>query len=53
MPVDQFRLRHNRAKLGSGLCVRVQARLAARTLGLYLNYLLGCPFRTLIDLALI
>jgi hypothetical protein len=51
--VGQFNLQRNRAKSLSGLCARVQAKLAAHTLGLYLNYLLGRPLRALMDLALI
>jgi len=51
--VGQFRLQHNRAKSLFGLAARVQAKLAAHTLGLYLNYLLGRPFRALMDLAVI
>lgn len=51
--VGQFNLQRNRAKSLSGLCARVQAKLAAHTLGLYLNYLLGRPLRALRDLALI
>jgi len=51
--VEQFRLQRNRAKSVSGLCARVQAKLAAHTLGMYLNYLHGRPLRALMDLALI
>ncbi len=51
--VSQFRLQQNRAKSLFGLAARVQAKLAAHTLGLYLNYLLGRPLRALMDLALI
>jgi hypothetical protein len=51
--VGQLRLQQNRAKSLAGLCARVQAKLAAHTLGLYLNYTLGRPFRALMDLALI
>jgi hypothetical protein len=51
--VEQFHLQRNRAKSVSGLCARVQAKLAAHTFGLYLNYLLGRPLRALMDLALI
>jgi Transposase DDE domain len=51
--VGQFQLQANRATSLSGLCARVQAKLTAHTLGLYLNYLLGRPFRALMDLALI
>ena len=51
--VEQFQLQRNRAKSVSGLCARVQAKLAAHTFGLYLNHLLGRPLRALADLALI
>ena len=51
--VEQFQLQRNRAKSVSGLCARVQAKLAAHTAGLYLNYLLGRPLRALMDLAVI
>ena len=51
--VEQFQLQRNRAKSVSGLCARVQAKLAAHTLGLYLNYLHGRPLLALMDLALI
>ncbi len=51
--VGQFRLQQNRAKSVFGLAARVQAKLAAHTLGLYLNHLLGRPLRALADLALI
>src|SRR3954447_7022025 len=51
--VEQFQLQRNRAKSVSGLCARVQAKLAAHTLGIYLNYLLGRPLLALMDLALI
>jgi hypothetical protein len=51
--VGQFNLQRNRAKSLFGLCARVQAKLAAHTFGLYLNYLLGRPLRALMDLALI
>jgi len=51
--VGQFRLQQNRAKSVSGLCARVQAKLAAHTLGLYLNHRLGRPLRALTDLAVI
>ncbi len=49
----QFRLQRNHAKCVSGLCARVQAKLTAHTLGLYLNCLLGRPLLALKDLALI
>jgi hypothetical protein len=51
--VGQFRLQQNRAKSIFGLAARVQAKIAAHTLGLYLNHLLGRPLRALADLALI
>lgn len=51
--VGQFQLQQNRAKSLFGLCARVQAKLTAHTLGLYLNYLLGRPLRALMDLAVI
>ena len=51
--VGQFRLQQNRAKSVSGLCARVQAKLTAHTLGLYLNHRLGRPLRALMDLAVI
>lgn len=49
----QFRLQQNRAKSVFGLAARVQAKLAAHTLGLWLNYLHGRPLLALMDLALI
>jgi len=51
--VDQFHLQRNRAKCVSGLCARVQAKLAAHTVGLYLNWLLGQPLLALKALAVI
>lgn len=51
--VGQFRLQQNQAKSIFGLAARVQAKLAAHTLGLYLNHLLGRPLRALADLAMI
>jgi transposase len=51
--VGQFRLQQNQAKSVLGLAARVQAKLAAHTLGLYLNHLLGRPLRALADLAMI
>ena len=50
---EQFHLQRNRAKSVSGLCARVQAKLTAHTLGVYLNCLLGRPLLALKDLALI
>lgn len=49
----QFHLQHNHAKSLFGLAARVQAKLAAHTFGLDLNYLLGRPLRALMDLAVI
>ncbi len=49
----QFQIERNRAKSVSGLCARIQAKLAAHTLGLYLNCLLGRPLLALQDLAVI
>lgn len=51
--VEQFHLQRSRAKSLSGLATRLNAKLAAHTLGLYLNYRLGRPFLALMDLALI
>ena len=51
--VGQLNRQRNRAKSVSGLCARVQAKLAAHTVGLYLNYLLNRPLRAPMDLALI
>ena len=51
--VGQFHLQRNRANSLFGLCARVQAKRAAHTIGLYLNYLLGRPLRALMDLAVI
>ncbi len=51
--VEQFHLQRNRAKSVSGLCARVQAKLAAHTLGIYLNCLLGQPLLARKPLALI
>jgi len=49
----QFQIERNRAKCISGLCARIQAKLAAHTIGLYLNCLLGRPLLALKDLAVI
>ncbi len=49
----QLALQRNRAKSVWGLATRVHAKLAAHTLGLYLNYLAGRPLLALMDLALI
>jgi hypothetical protein len=51
--VGQLALQRNRAKSVWGLATRVHAKLAAHTLGLYLNYRLGRPLLALMDLALI
>jgi IS5 family transposase len=51
--VGQRALQRNRAKSVWGLATRVHAKLAAHTLGLYLNYLAGRPLLALMDLALI
>ena len=49
----QFQIERNRAKCVSGLRARIQAKLTAHTLGLYLNCLLGRPLLALQDLAVI
>ncbi len=51
--VNQFALQRNRAKSVWGLAARAHAKLAAHTLGLYLNHLAGRPLLALMDLALI
>lgn len=51
--VGQCHLQRNYAKSVWGLATRVHAKLAAHTLGLYLNYCLGRPLLALMDLALI
>ena len=50
---EQFHIERNRAKSLAGLCARVQAKLAAYTLGLCLNALLCQPLQALKPLALI
>ncbi len=50
---EQFHVECNKAKSVTGLCARLQAKLAAHTLGVYLNCLLGRPLLHLKDLALI
>lgn len=50
---EHFQVERNRAKSVTGLCARVQATLAAQTLGLYLNCLLGRPLLALAAFALI
>lgn len=49
----QFQIERNRAKSVPGLCARVQAKLTAHTLGIYLNECLGRPARALAALNLI
>jgi hypothetical protein len=49
----QFQIERNRAKSLFGLCARVQAKLTAHTLGVYLNHLCGQPTRALAALNLI
>ena len=51
--VGQCHLQRNRAKSLGGLATRIHAKLAAHTLGLYLNYCLGRPLLALMGLALI
>jgi hypothetical protein len=50
---EQLHIEHNRAKSVPGLCARIQAKLTAHTVGLFLNYLCGRPLRALKALALI
>lgn len=50
---EHFGVEHNRAKSLSGLCARLQAKLAAHTLGLFLNQHTGQPLLALKSLALI
>jgi hypothetical protein len=49
----QLQIETNKAKRMSGLVARLQAKLAAHTLGMYLNVLTGRPLRELKALALI
>lgn len=49
----QFGVETNRAKCMSGLVARLHAKLAAHTLGMYLNALAGKPLLALKDLAVI
>jgi hypothetical protein len=49
----QFAIEVNRAKSMSGLLARLQAKLAAHTLGMYLNVMTGQPLRALAALAVI
>lgn len=51
--VGQLHLQRNQAKSVAGLCARVQAKLTAHTIGLYLNRLLDQPLLALKPLALI
>lgn len=51
--VGQCNRQRNRAKSLFGLATRIHAKLAAHTLGLYLNYLAGRPLLALLDLALV
>jgi len=50
---EQFQIERNRAKSVPGLCARIQAKLTAHTLGVYLNEWLGQPRRALAALNLI
>ncbi len=49
----QFTIETNKAKCLSGLVARLHAKLAAHTLGLYLNVITGQPLRALAALAVI
>lgn len=49
----QFTIEQNKARSMSGLLARVQAKLAAHTLGQYLNVMTGQPLRALAALAVI
>jgi hypothetical protein len=49
----QFAIETNKSKSMSGLLARVMAKLAAHTLGLYLNVITGQPLRALAALAVI
>jgi hypothetical protein len=49
----QFHLERDLAKCVSGLGARIQAKLTAHTMGIYLNFLLGRPLLALQDLAVI
>ena len=49
----QFSIEINKAKCVSGLVARVQTKVAAHTLGMYLNVLTGQPLRALAALAVI
>ena len=49
----QFQAERNHAKSITGLCARIQAKLAAHTVGLWLNCLLGRPLLARKELAVI
>ena len=49
----QFNIEVNKAKRMSGLLSRICAKLAAHTIGIYVNYLLDRPLLKLKDLAVI
>ncbi len=49
----QFSIERNKAKCMSGLIARLQTKLAAHTLGMYLNVVTGQPLRALAALAVI
>jgi transposase len=51
--VNQLALQRNRAKSVWGLATRLHAKLAAHTLGMYLNYRAARPLLAIMDLALI
>jgi Transposase DDE domain len=51
--VGHFGIQRNQAKSLVGLCTRLQAKLAAHTFGVYLNFIHGKPLLALKDLALI
>lgn len=50
---SQFHVERNLATCMSGLAARIQAKLTAHTIGIYLNCLLGRPLLALQDFALI
>jgi len=50
---EHLHIERNRAKSPSGLCTRIQAKLCAHTLGLFLNQHAGRPLLALKPLALI
>ena len=49
----QFSIETNKAKCMSGLVARLQTKIAAHTLGMYLNVVPGQPLRALAALAVI